>query len=142
MKNHLISISDFTKMQKSYDDHVRIGDQTKSVWFDFESLKEYIEKIEKDSSDLNIPLSGVRVYFIAKDDAERRMNLAFCPTYRSKNEQGEDQDISFDPEFSTKDKPESLASLSSNPSTRKNTSIFNFGYPCPNHCPKDIGGNN
>lgn len=139
MKNHLISISDFKQMQQSYENHVRAGEQTKSVWFDFKSLKEYMAKIEKDSSDLNIPLSGVRVYFIAKDDAERQMNLAFCPTYRSKNEQGKDQDISFDPEFSTKDKPEDLNNLLTSPSTSKNTSIFNYGHPCPPLC---LGDNN
>ncbi len=131
-----ISISEFSSMQDSYVSHVRSGDQTKSVWFDIDTIKEYIGFIENEAKTKEISISGLRMYFIAKTDTERAMNVALCPTYTDKNSKDEDEQVSFDPIYSTDKNPKTLKILEANPPTSSDSSILSRGIPCPWHCPE------
>ncbi len=133
----LISINDFSEMQDSYVSHVRSKDQTKSVWFDIDTIKEYISFIENEAKNKEITISGLRMYFIAKEDVNRAMNIAICPTYKDKNSRNEDEQVSFDPIHSSNHRPATLTSLQTNPPSSAISSILNKGILCPPKCPEE-----
>lgn len=127
--SNLISITNFEDMRKSFEDNVRSGDQTTSVWFSLDNLKEYLTFVENEAKTKNIPISGIRFHFIAKTDAEKRMSVALAPTY-SKG----DKEISFDPMYSSDNTPKSLKNLIANPPHSISSSILNHGQCCPPFC--------
>lgn len=126
---NLISISEFKDMRASYDSSVRVGDQTTSVWFSLDNLKEYLAFVESEAKAKNIPVSGIRFHFIAKTDADKKMNLALAPTYSKGG-----KEISFDPMYSSDNAPKSLKTLIANPPHSTNSSILNYGTMCPPFC--------
>jgi len=126
---NLISISEFKDMRASYKTNVRVGNQTTSVWFPLDNLKEYLAFVESEAKAKNIPISGIRFHFIAKTDADKKMNLALTPTYIK-----DGKEISFDPMYSSDNAPKTLKNLIANPPHSIESSILNRGMSCPPFC--------
>ncbi len=131
-----ISITAFKNEKDNYINNVRSNDQTKSVWFEAEALMQYLQSCIDDANNLDIDVSGFRIYLTAHQEQGNPVSLAFCPTYHDDRlREGKDQ-ISFDPKYSTRGNPKDLGDLLANPPTSMASSIFNMGTDCPDNCPE------
>ncbi|PID67694.1 MAG: hypothetical protein CR968_05405 [Flavobacteriia bacterium] len=132
----LISIKTFNEGVKRYETHVlsRLRDnQTKSVWFDLETVKSYIAFIEQEAAAKKLEISGLRLHMMAKDTQEHAVTLAFAPTVKKTNERGEVVHHSFDVISSEENHPVEL----STPQVRNDftdAGILNNGIACPPKC--------
>lgn len=131
-----ISITNFKNEKDNYENNVRSNSQTKSVWFEAEALMQYLQACIDDANNLDIDVSGFRIYLTAHQEQGNPISLAFCPTYEDDRlKVGKDQ-ISFDPKYSQRGVPADLSSLLNNPPTSMASSIFNMGSNCPDKCPE------
>lgn len=131
---NLISLTEFLDMKKVFDASIKtkLGSQeTKSVWFSFENLKDYFAYVEKEAASNNIKVSGIRFHMVADTKDKKQLTLALTPTYESNTNH-----IDFDPVHSFKDKPATLKSLESDTQkVEKLGGILNHGARCPEICP-------
>jgi len=107
---NLISLKEFNEMRDEFNSSIKVelgSQETESVWWSFDNLKEYIDYIEDAANKKNIDISGIRLHMIAKTEGDKNLTLAFVPTFN--NDTGEH--IDFDPIFSSNNDPETLASL-------------------------------
>jgi len=132
---NLISNAEFSAMKKSFDSSIKtkLGSQeTQSVWFDFENLKEYFAYVEKAALANNINVSGIRFHMVAQTKDKKQLTLALTPTFESNMKH-----IDFDPIHSSKEKPATLKSIEAD--TKKSEEvggILNRGINCPDFCPQ------
>lgn len=132
---NLISLAEFLDMKASFDSNIetKLGSNlTKSLWFSFENLEEYLAYVKKEASNNNIEVSGIRIHMVAKTKDTKQLTLALTPTFESNTKH-----IDFDPVFSETDKPKTLQSLEMDTQKAAGTgAILNRAFPCPPHCPK------
>lgn len=129
---NLLSIADLKEGLENYKKGIssRPENTTQAVWFSLENLKEYIDYIEKNANDKNIPVSGIRFHITASNEGAYRFSLALCPTTEVNGKQ-----MSFDPLYSEIGKPKDLNEILKNSENAdKGSSILNYGSICPNFC--------
>lgn len=130
---NLISLAEFMDMKKIFDESIKIklgSQETRSVWFSFEDLKEYFAYIENEATAKNIKISGVRFHMVAQTKEKKQLTLALTPTYESNMKH-----VDFDPIHSSKEKPVTLKSLETDTTkTGESGGILNKGYICPPVC--------
>lgn len=133
---NLISLTEFLDMKKSFDSSIKtkLGTQeTKSVWFDFENLKDYLAYVEKEATANNIKVSGIRFHMVAQTQDKKQLTLALTPTHENNAKH-----IDFDPVHSSKEKPATLKSLKKDMQKADELGgILNHGLKCPDICPPE-----
>ncbi len=132
--NNLISLAEFLEMKKSYDVSIKskLGNQeTQSVWFSFENLQAYFTYIEKQATEKNIKVSGIRFHMVTQTKDNKQLTLALTPTFESVTKH-----IDFDPVHSLKEQPATLKSIETDKDKVGETGgILNRGVLCPIVCP-------
>ncbi len=109
---NLISLKEFNEMRDEFNSTIKskLGTQeTESVWWSFQNLKDYIDYIEKEARNNNILISGIRFHMVAQTLDKKQLTLALTPTYLSN-----DKHIDFDPVLSKDNSPTDLKILESN----------------------------
>jgi len=125
----------FENMKQMLDNYTKNPIKSNSVWMSLDKLKDYISFIEEESSKKEIPLSGVRVHFIANN--KQQTSIALSPTYKDLKLKAEMPHISFDPVFSKSKKPTILSELLADTTKSKEVSSVQNGYIlCPKFCPE------
>jgi hypothetical protein len=131
---NLISLAEFLEMKESFNSSIKIKlgtQETRSVWFSFENLKEYFAYVEKEATSNGITVSGIRFHMVAQTKDKKQLTLALTPTYEDNSKH-----IDFDPIYSSKEKPAALKSLEGDTQKSGGTGgILNKGDICPVMCP-------
>ena len=129
----LISLAEFLEMKKTFDESVKVklgNQETRSVWFSFENLKEYFTYVEAEASKNNIKISGIRFHMLTQTKNNKQMTLALTPTFEENTKH-----IDFDPVHSSKMAPATLKSLEADKTkSTENGGILNRGALCPTIC--------
>ena len=91
MCDNLITKSKFNAMKSEFDNSIRVKlttQETESVWWSIDNLRNYLDEIEEDGTNDGITVSGVRFYMVANTDTPaERLTLAIRPT--SENDAGQ-----------------------------------------------------
>jgi hypothetical protein len=107
---NLITFQEFNDMRSEFDSSIRtkLGSQeTNSVWWTFENLKEYFDYIEAAANNNRIEISGIRFNMVANTTGNKELTLALVPTYLDTNS----NHIEFDPTLSTSNSPTTLTDI-------------------------------
>ena len=127
---NLISLKEFNEMRDEFNQSIKtkLGTQeTDSVWWTFDNLKDYFDYIEKEATQNNISISGIRFHMTAKTRESKQLTVALIPTYEKNAEH-----IDFDPVLSEKNKPIDLKNLESSISKGEELgAILNRGVTLP-----------
>ena len=106
---NLISQKELSEMQNEFNTSIKakLGTQeTESVWWTFDNLKEYFTYIETEARNNNILISGIRFHMVAQTNDKKRLTLALTPTYEK-----DTVHIDFDPKQSSNNNPTTLRNL-------------------------------
>ena len=123
---NLISVKEYKAMKDAFNTTIKgkLGSQeTDSVWFSFDNLKEYLAYLEDESAKKNLLISGISFQMIATDDAAKRLTIALTPTFEDNGKQ-----TAFDLNHSSTDSPMPIEDINSSSNNFESTSsILNRG---------------